>query len=327
MTATLLTTETETETETAASSDLAAPHEGAETMRDRFYRLVPELLDDEPRAALVLAVIGADYIDRAERARLGPRIIDVGIREQLLLGVAGGLALTGARPIVHTFAPFLLERPYEQVKLDLGHQGVGALLVSAGGSHDMPKGGETHLGRRDVALLDTLDGWTVHVPGHPDEAETLLRAASHGEDRVYLRLSDQSNARALDVRQPGLHVVRRGSSASRATVVAVGPMLDRTLAAAEGRDLTVLYAATVRPFDRETLRAAPGAETVVLVEPYLAGTSVGVVAEALQDRPHRILGLGVGRAELGHYGTAAQHDRAHGLDVAGLQASIDAFVG
>ena len=89
----------------------------------------------------------------------------------------------------------------------------------------------------------------------------------------------------------------------------------------------MLYAATVRPFDHETLRAAPGADTVVLVEPYLAGTSVGVVAEALRDRPHRILGLGVGRAELGHYGTAAQHDRAHGLDVAGLRASIDAFVG
>jgi transketolase len=315
-------------TATAAEHpDRESSRDADRTMRDRFYALVPELLDDEPRAALVLAVIGAGYLDPVDRARLGDRIIDVGIREQLLLGVAGGLALTGVRPIVHTFAPFLLERGYEQVKLDLGHQGVGALLVSAGASHDMPKGGETHFGRRDVALLDTLDGWTVHVPGHPDEMETLLRQASHGDDRVYLRLSDQSNAVARDVRRPGLQVVRRGSAASRAAVIAVGPMLDRTLAATEARDVTVLYAATVRPFDRETLRAAPGADTVVLVEPYLAGTSVGVVAEALVDRPHRVLGLGVGRAELGHYGTAAEHDHAHGIDVRGLRASIDAFTG
>jgi transketolase len=307
--------------------DRESPRDAAGTMRDRFYALVPKLLDDEPRAALVLAVIGAGYLDPRERARLGDRIIDVGIREQLLLGVAGGLALTGVRPIVHAFAPFLLERAYEQVKLDLGHQGVGALLVSAGASYDMPKGGETHFGRRDVALLDTLDGWTVHVPGHPDEMETLLRQASHDDDRVYLRLNDQSNAAARDVRRPGLQVVRRGSSASRAAVIAVGPMLDRTLAATEARDVTVLYAATVRPFDRETLRAAPGADRVVLVEPYLAGTSVGVVAEALVDRPHRVLGLGVARAELGHYGTAAEHDRAHGLDGRGLRASIDAFTG
>jgi transketolase len=309
-----------------------SPRDAAGTMRDRFYEIAPSLLDDEPSAALVLAVIGAGYLDPRERARLRERVIDVGIREQLLLSVAGGLALTGLRPIVHTFAPFLLERAYEQVKLDLGHQGVGALLVSAGASYDMPKGGETHFGRRDVALLDTLDGWTVHVPGHPDEAEALLRASVHGQERVYLRLADQSNAAPIAgviAAGPGrhdLHVVRRGSPRSRATVIAVGPMLDRTIAATEGRDVTVLYAATVRPFDRATLRAAPGSDVVVLVEPYLAGTSTGVVAEALRDRPHRVLGLGVARAELGRYGTAVEHDRVHGLDVEGLRRSIDAFV-
>jgi len=84
--------------------------------------------------------------------------------------VTGGLALTGVRPIAHTFGAFLIERPFEQVKLDLGHQDVGAILVSAGGSYGWPGGGETHFGHRDVALLDTLAGWTVHVPGHPDEA-------------------------------------------------------------------------------------------------------------------------------------------------------------
>ena len=96
---------------------------------------------------------------------------------------------------MHTFASFLVERPFEQVKLDLGHQGVGAVLVSAAASYDWPAGGYTHMAPGDVALLDTLDGWTVHVPGHPDEAETLLRhAVAAGDDKVYVRLSVQSNA-------------------------------------------------------------------------------------------------------------------------------------
>jgi transketolase len=315
---------------TSAGSTLAReplPHETADTMRERFYRLVPDLLDEHPDAALVLAVIGAGYLDPRARTRLAARIIDVGIREQLLVSVAGGLALTGVRPIVHTFGPFLLERPYEQVKLDLGHQGVGALLVGGGGSYDWPQGGETHFGRRDVALLDTLDGWTVQVPGHPDEAETLLRQGVRRTDRIYLRLAEAANSQAFDVRLPHLHVVRRGSRAARAAVVAVGPMLDPTLAATQGLDVTVAYAATVRPFDAQGLRALPGSDTVVLVEPYLAGTSVGAVNDALADRPHRVLGLGVGRAELGHYGEAAEHDRAHGLDPAGIRRSIAAFVG
>jgi transketolase len=297
------------------------------SMRDRFYRIVPDLLDLEPQSALVLAVIGSGYLDAQARARHPDRIIDVGIREQLLVSVAGGLALTGIRPVVHSFAPFLVERPFEQVKLDLGHQGVGALLVGAGGSYDWPEGGETHFGRRDVALLDTLDGWTVHVPGHPDEAETVLRASMSRRDAVYVRLGEARNSRSFDVRRPGLHVVRSGSRSARAAVVAVGPMLDRTLAALDGLDVTVAYAATVRPFDREGLRALAGSDTVVLVEPYLAGTSAGVVSAALRDRPHRLLGLGVGRRELRHYGTAAQHDRAHGLDPAGIRAAVSDFLG
>ena len=319
-TSTVISTPTPTRTEPrpAASDD---------TMRERFYSLVPELLDENPTAALVLAVIGGGYLDPRAHARLRKRIIDVGIREQLLVSVAGGLALTGIRPIVHTFAPFLVERPFEQVKLDLGHQGVGALLVAGGGSYDWPQGGETHFGRRDVALLDTLDGWTVHVPGHPDEAETLLRDGVRRTDNVYVRLTERGNSMAFDLRRPQLHVVRRGSSQARAAVLAVGPMLDRTIAATRGLDVTVAYAATVRPFDASGLRALPGAGAVVLVEPYLAGTSLAEVSRALADRPHRALGLGVGRAEIGHYGGIAEHDQAHGLDPAGIRRSVSTFLG
>ncbi|MGX1365979.1 transketolase [Streptomyces canus] len=296
-----------------------------DTMRERFTTVVSRLLDEDPRVAVVLAEIGKDGFTGAAR-RHPDRVVNVGIREQLLVGAGAGLALTGLRPVLHTFASFLIERPFEQVKLDLGHQDAGAVLVSAAASFDWPAGGYTHMAPGDVALLDTLDGWTVHVPGHPDEAETLLRhAVAAGDDKVYVRLSLQANREALPVDGERFRTVREGRSG---VVVAVGPTLDNVLAATQGLDVTVLYATTVRPFDAAALRRATGAAgtDVVLVEPYLAGTSTAAANDALADVPHRVLGLGVGRRELRRYGTIEEHVGAHGLDAKSLRERIGAFL-
>ncbi|MFF3596644.1 transketolase family protein [Kitasatospora indigofera] len=297
-----------------------------DTMRDRFLDVTSRLLDEDPRLALVLADISAAGFARAAE-RHPDRVINVGIREQLLIGATGGLALTGLRPIAHTFASFLVERPFEQVKLDLVHQGVGAVLVSAAGSYDWPAGGRTHMSPGDVALLDTLPDWTVHVPGHPDEAETLLRhAVNDGDRNVYLRLSAHRNALARPVVPGRFLTVREGR---RGVVLAVGPMLDGVLQATEGMDVTVLYAAGVRPFDAAGLRAATGAGAaadVVIVEPYLAGTSDREAHEALAEIPHRVLGLGVPRAEHRHYGSIDEHLAAYGLDARSLRERITLFL-
>ncbi|GAB7186494.1 transketolase [Kitasatospora sp. Ki12] len=295
-----------------------------DTMRDRFVDVTSRLLDEDPRLAVVLADITAAAFTPAQE-RHPDRVVNVGIREQLLIGATGGLALTGMRPIAHTFASFLIERPFEQVKLDLTHQGVGAVLVSAAGSYDWPAGGRTHMSPGDVALLDTLPDWTVHVPGHPDEAEQLLRHAyADGDRNVYVRLSAHQNAEPVAVEPGRFTTVRTGS---RGVVLAVGPMLDAVLAATEGLDATVLYAATVRPFDAAGLRAAVGDRAdVVLVEPYLAGTSANAAHEALADRPHRVLGLGVPREEHRHYGSIPEHLAAYGLDAPALRERIGTFL-
>src|SRR4051794_10624057 len=178
-------------------------------MRDAFVATATALLDDDPRTALVLADISADAFRAAER-RHPDRVLNVGIREQLMIGVAGGLALTGLRPYVHTYAPFLVERPYEQLKLDLDHQGVGAVLVSIGASYDASQAGRTHHSPADVALVDTLGPtWTVQVPGHPDEVPALLERAARHDDPVYVRLSERANS-APHAEGERLTVVRAG---------------------------------------------------------------------------------------------------------------------
>ena len=156
-------------------------------MRTVFADLVTSALDTDPRLAVVTADISASAFDEA-RARHPDRVLNLGIREQALIGVAGGLGLAGMRPVVHSYTPFLVERPFEQIKLDLGHQDVGAVLVSTGASYDGARSGRTHQAPGDVAAIGALPGWTVHVPGHPDELEHAFRSALPGDERVYVRM-------------------------------------------------------------------------------------------------------------------------------------------
>ncbi|MGZ4599424.1 MAG: transketolase family protein [Oryzihumus sp.] len=290
--------------------------------RVTFARTAVELVESRADTALLYAEISGQYFAEAEQ-RLPDRIVNVGIREQLLVSAAAGMALAGLRPIAHTFASFLVERAFEQVKLGFNHQDLGGVLVSSGGSYDNSAGGRTHQAPGDVALMDTLPDWRIHVPGHADEVADALRQAVAGSGRDYIRVTAAQNSRAYPVRPGQLHPIRQGS---RATVVAVGPMLDPVLEATAGLDVCVLYASTVRPFDRAGLRRSLGTPDVVLVEPYLAGTSTRVVSEALTDLPHRVLALGVGRTELRRYGTPAEHQAAHGLDAAGIRRSLERFL-
>ena len=295
------------------------------TMRERFINVSGELLNERPDIAVVLADIGYSYFQRAGVIDRHPtRVLNVGIREQLLVGFAAGLALEGFRPIVHSYAPFLVERPYEQVKLDFGHQGLGAVFVSVGASYDAAAAGRTHHAPEDVALMSTLPGWNVHVPGHPHEVEAILRSAAAGTGLDYIRLGNAINQDPIAYTKT-LTLVRSGSDRA-ATVIAVGPCLSHVLRATADLDATVLYASTIRPFDGETLREVLGFPAVVLVEPYLAGTSSGEVSAALRGTPHRLLALGVDRREHRRYGSRSEHDRAHGLDAAGIRRSITDFL-
>ena len=87
----------------------------------------------------------------------------------------------------------------------------------------------------------------------------------------------------------------------------------------------MLHAVTAYPLDAATLAtevARVEIATVVLVEPYLAGTAAAQISDALADVPHRLLAHGVRVVDLHRFGTAVGHDRAHGLDPQSLRHRI-----
>lgn len=289
------------------------------SMRERAGETAADLLDEDPRVALVLAEISTGQFGRALRTH-PDRAVNVGIMEQTMVGVAAGFAMEGFLPVVHTITPFLVERPLEQIKVDFGYQGLGGTFVSVGGSYDYTSEGFTHHSPGDVQVMLTVPGMEVLVPGAPDELDRLFRATYADGHPTYLRTGTATNAASRPVEVGRLDVIRRGRSA---TVIAVGPMLDRTLEAVEGFDVMVLYVTSVSPFDADGLaREAADAPAVISVTPFLEGTLTPSLAQALAHRPSRFLSIGVGREVLREYGTPQDHDRARGLDVGGIRERI-----
>ena len=128
-------------------------------MRQAFGATVSDLLEHDPRVAVVLAEISTSYFERAMAAH-PDRVVDVGIMEQTMVGVAAGFAMEGFHPIAHSLSPFMAERPYEQLKLDFGYQGLGGTFVGVGGSYDYASSGGTHHSPADAGVMlgDPRDG-------------------------------------------------------------------------------------------------------------------------------------------------------------------------
>jgi transketolase len=293
-------------------------------MRQRMHTVVTEIADADDRLFGLFSDIscGDEYLGEAMLAH-PERMVNLGIMEQTVLSAAAGVATEGFIPLVHSIAPFIVERPFEQIKDDFVYQGLGVNIISIGASYDYASDGYTHLAPGDVSILKTLPGMEVVVPGTPAEFEALFRAAYADGAPTYYRLSSHRNREDHSVELGCLELLRLDRPGP--VVVAVGPMLDAVLEATRDLGVSVLYCTTVAPFDCATLREIGGDEPrVVLVEPYYAGALVQDVVAGLAPRPVRVEAIGVPHQIARRYGTPEDHDREYGLTAEGIRARIEA---
>tara|TARA_A100001015_G_C14845658_1_gene654330 strand:+ start:666 stop:1010 length:345 start_codon:yes stop_codon:yes gene_type:complete len=109
-------------------------------MRREFGKYIYNLAKKDEKIYLLVGDIGYGVFDDFRR-NFPKRFINMGICEQSLIGTSSGMALEGLRPWVYTITPFLIERPFEQIKLDIDQQNVNVNLV---GFADYPNLGPTH---------------------------------------------------------------------------------------------------------------------------------------------------------------------------------------
>lgn len=283
-------------------------------MRKQLVKTVESILEQDSRVVLLLGDIGV-YGFRDAFKRFPNRVFNIGILEQASISLAAGLATEGLIPIFHSIAPFIVERAAEQIKIDLGYQKLGVNLISVGASYDYSSLGATHHCPGDVQILKTIPGMQVFVPGHSEEFDYQFRTNYDNGKPNYFRLTEHSNLYPMPQ-----DYIRRGT---RGTVLAIGPMLDRTLEACNGLDVSVIYNNVAEPFYcPELIMSQP--RNLIVVEPFYEGTMSYDVQRRLGASD--VLHIGVPREFLTSYGTPEQHDEKYRLTVNGIRSRIKEFL-
>ena len=115
------------------------------------------------------------------------RFYDCGIAEQNMMSIAAGIASTGKKVVVSSFAMFAAGRAFEQVRNSIGYPHLNVIIGATHAGISVGEDGATHQCNEDIALMRTIPGMTVINPADETEAKMAVRAAFECDGPVYLR--------------------------------------------------------------------------------------------------------------------------------------------
>ena len=301
-----------------------------------FGRSVSRLVAADRRfIALTAAMPEGTGLDAVQK-EFPENFFDVGIAEQYMFDFAGGLALGGFRPVLGVYSTFL-QRAIDQVIHDAALMRL-PMLVGLDRAGLVGGDGPTHQGIYDIALLQPVPGIVLMAPRDENELQHMVFTASRLDCPAFIRFpKEPGRGVPLDgeFRELPLgrcEILRRGG---RVLILAVGPLANRALAAAEklagedGIESTVLNVRFLKPLDRETILelAAAGNRVVTVEDGALRGGFAAIVRAELENagirRPFLALGVGEGDVPLASREELLAH---FGLDAQGIRRSVRDFV-
>ena len=163
-------------------------------MRRTFGKVITELAKKDEKIFLLVGYIGYRVFDEF-REKFPHRFINMGICEQSMISVSAGMALEGIKPWVYTITPFLIERPFEQIKLDINQQNVNVKLV---GFADYPHLGPTHTELNGNEMMKLFTNITSFFPSDGEETKEMTNQAYMKKGPAFISLkSDPTLSKSI----------------------------------------------------------------------------------------------------------------------------------
>ena len=240
------------------------------------------------------------------------RFYDCGIAEQNMMGIAAGIAATGKKVVVSSFAMFAAGRAFEQVRNSIGYPHLPVVIGATHAGISVGEDGATHQCCEDIALMRTIPGMTIINPADDTEARKAVFAAMELDGPVYMRFGRLAVPGVFDDDykfEIGKGVeLREGTDV---TVIATGLMVNEALQAyellkAEGISARIINMATIKPLDSEiVIKAAKETGAIVTAEEHsvIGGLGSAVSEVVCEKCPVPVVKLGV-YDTFGHSGPA-----------------------
>ncbi len=298
-----------------------------------YARAFVEFARDQPEVLCISADLTSSCEVDTFRDQFPERFFSMGMAEQNMLSVCGGLALEGFRPFVHSFGVFLYRRPFDQLVNSIAYSRRKVRLMGFLPGVTTP-GGITHQAIEDIAVLRSVPNMTLLETGDATEVETVLAVADAVEGPVYVRVLRGAVPRLFET-PFCFNQLRTLSTGRDVAVISSGITTEEALRATRalanaGVSVTHLHVSTLKPFARQPLlEALTGIKHgIITIENHTVIGGLGsMVAEILADEGmgKKLIRLGL-QDTFAHGASRPYLMKKYGLDAMHLVAAVEALI-
>jgi transketolase len=272
------------------------------SMRDALGQALVDLAPEIPELVVLDADVSASTKTAAFAKAYPERFFNVGVAEANMADIAAGMATAGLRPVINTFALFLVLKCADQIRNTICYNNLPVVLAGAYGGLSDSFDGASHQAILDIAMLRALPNMVVLVPADAEETKQALKLALRRNGPTYIRGCRNETPVLFEGAAPlEIGKARKLREGSDLTIAACGVPVVMALEAADllakgGISVDLLAVASIKPIDEAALAASAKKTGAVLTveEHNIVGGFGAAVAEVLAKRaPARMEFVGV----------------------------------
>ena len=223
-------------------------------LRKQFPITVEEIANKDNNIFVILGDISHGIFANF-RKKYKQNYLNIGILEPTMISMSAGMSKAGITPIVHTIAPFIIERSLEQLKLDYGYHNLSGNIVTVGGTFDYSALGTTHHCYDDISIIKTIQNTEIFYPGTTKELDLLLKKNYKNKNLSFYKLPKKGHS--FDFTSKEIHSKNGilANKGNKITIVCVSTLLDSCFEAVKKLDLSadIIYLPKVYPININTI--------------------------------------------------------------------------